>query len=203
MTGRELWDQLAAYGPAGMFLLTLIDTAALPTAQAVDLLIVIQAAAAPGLALPLFACAVAGSTLGAMLVWAAGRKGGGWALRGALKPERMERIREQVQRYDAAALILPAALPIPLSPMKVVIFATGALGVGFWRAAIAFAFGRALRYGALVGLGMYFGDRAWPLIKQHGPAAVAVGVALAAIYFLFRSRRGRPARSSAAPGAGL
>jgi membrane protein YqaA with SNARE-associated domain len=188
MSWREIWDQLAAYGPLGMFVIAIVDTAFLPTAQAVDLLVVVQAAAAPSLAPLLLVCMVAGSVTGAMILWSIARQGGAWALRKSFKEQRIEKVRRQIRQYDAAALILPAALPLPLSPMKAFVFAAGALGVGAVRTALAFGFGRLLRYGLLIALGVWFGDEAWPLIKEHAGWAIAAALALTVVWFWYHSR---------------
>lgn len=188
MSWRAIWDQLAAYGPLGMFVIAIVDTAFLPTAQAVDLLVVVQAAALPGAAPMLLVCVVAGSVGGAMILWSIARKGGAWALSKSVSEAKIESVREQIRKYDAAALILPAFLPIPLSPMKVFVLAAGALGVSPVRTALAFGFGRLLPYGLLIALGVWFGDDAWPLIKQHAAAAIGVTLALTALWFWYRSR---------------
>jgi membrane protein DedA with SNARE-associated domain len=192
MSWRAIWDQLAAYGPFGMFAIAIADTAFLPTAQAVDLLVVVQAAAAPELAPLLLLCMVTGSVIGALILWSIARRGGAWALRKSFKEERLDKVREKIRKYDAAALIIPTFLPIPFSPMKLFLFAAGALGVGPVRTALAVAFGRLLRYGLLIGLGVWLGDDAWPLIKQHAGLVIAVTLALIALYLA--ARRSRPER---------
>jgi membrane protein YqaA with SNARE-associated domain len=189
MSWRAIWDQLAAYGPLGMFAIAIVDTAFLPTAQAVDLLVVVQAAAAPEQAPALLMCMVAGSVVGALILWSIARGGGAWALRRSFKEERIEKVREKIRKYDAAALIIPTFLPIPFSPMKIFIFMAGALEVSPVRTAFAVALGRLMRYGLLIGLGVWFGDDAWPLIKQHAGVAIAVTLALVALFFLLRMRR--------------
>ena len=164
---KAFLTSLATAGPAAMFVITLADTAFLPTAQVVDLLIMTQAAAAPSLAWALGGFAVAGSTTGAMILYAIARGGGGWALRRSVSEEKLEKIREKLQRWDALALILPTAIPLPFAPMKIFLVAAGALGVSPIRAALAVAFARTLRYGLLILLGIYFGDQAWQVIRQN------------------------------------
>ena len=193
MSWRATWDQLAAYGPLGMFFIAIVDTAFLPTAQAVDLLVVVQAAAAPHIAPALLVCVVAGSVTGAMILWSIARRGGAWAMRKSVSEAKLERIRERIRRYDAAALILPAFLPIPLSPMKVFVFAAGALGISPVRTALAFGFGRVLRYGLLIALGVWFGDDAWPLIRDNAGLAIAIVLALTVLWFWLSSRARRQA----------
>jgi hypothetical protein len=53
--------------------------------------------------------------------------------------------------------------------------------------------GRLLRYGLLIGLGVWLGDDAWPLIKQHAATVIAVTLALAALFFALRARRSEEA----------
>ncbi len=193
MSWRALWDRLVSYGPLGMFAIAIADTAFLPTAQAVDLLVVVQAAAAPSSAPLLLACVVAGSVTGAMILWTIARRGGEWAMRKRVSDEQLASVRERIRKYDAAALILPAFLPVPLSPMKVFVLAAGALGVSPVRTALAFGFGRLLRYGLLIGLGVWFGDEAWPLIREHAGAAILTTLACAAAWLWWKARQGRAA----------
>lgn len=173
---KAFWASLSALGPAAMFVVTIADTAVLPTAQAVDLLILTQAAAAPESAWLLGLFAVTGSTVGGMILYGVARGGGRWALRRSVSEARLERVRAKVRRYDALALILPTAVPLPLAPMKVFIAAAGALGVSSVRAAVAIAFARTLRYGLLILIGIYYGEEAWDWIKAN-----SVWIALACI----------------------
>jgi membrane protein YqaA with SNARE-associated domain len=193
---KAQWAALSALGPPGMFVVTIFDTAFLPTAQAVDLLIITQAAAAPKLAPALGACAVAGSTLGAMILYYIARGGGGWALRKSVSDAKIEEIRCKLDQYGAAALILPAMVPVPLSPMKIFIFAAGALGVQPLRVAAAMAFARTVRYTGLILLGVWYGEEAWEIFKRHTPLIVGAATAALVLYFgvrALRSRRGKSA----------
>jgi membrane protein YqaA with SNARE-associated domain len=152
-------------------------------------MVVVQAAAAPEAAPLLLACMVAGSVAGALILWSIARSGGGWALRRSIKEEKLEKVREKIRKYDAAALVIPTFLPIPFSPMKIFIFAAGALGVSPVRTGFAIALGRLMRYGLLIGLGVWLGDDAWPLIKHHAGWVMAVALALIALALLIHNRR--------------
>ncbi|MEZ5361675.1 MAG: hypothetical protein R2748_04850 [Bryobacterales bacterium] len=189
MNWRAIWDQLVSYGPLGMFVIAIVDTAFLPTAQAVDLMVVMQAAAAPEMALPLFVCMVLGSSVGAVILWSIARSGGAWALSRSIKAEKLERVRAKIRKYDAAALVIPSFLPIPGSPMKLFIFAAGALGISPLRIGVAVGAGKVGRYGLMIGLGLWLGDEAWPLIKQYGGRVAVAALALIAIAFALRARR--------------
>jgi membrane protein YqaA with SNARE-associated domain len=189
---KSTWTTLFALGPAAMFFVTIADTAFLPTAQAVDLLILTQAAAAPESALWLGLSAVAGSTVGAMILYGIAHHGGGWALRRAVSQERLEGIRGQLRKYDALALFIPTALPAPLAPMKVFIAAAGALKLGWVRTGVVVAAARVVRYGLLIYLGIEFGDQAWALIREHSSTVLGGVAAAVLLWFLggyLRKRR--------------
>ena len=183
------WAYLSVLGPPAMFLVTIVDTAVLPTAQAVDLLILMQAAAVPERSLELGLYAVAGSTLGAMALYYLARKGGSRALVKTFSEERIERVRHKLAHYDALALAVPTALPVPLFPMKLFVVSAGALEVDPARTAITIAAARSVRYFGLILLGRWLGVDAWLLIKQNAWIAVAVtSVVIALFVWLNRSR---------------
>lgn len=184
------WAYLSVLGPPAMFLVTIVDTAVLPTAQAVDLLILIQAAAAPERSIELGLYAVAGSTLGAMMLYYLARKGGARALVRTFSEERIERVRTKLARYDALALAVPTALPVPLFPMKLFVVSAGALEVDPARTALTVAAARSVRYFGLILLGRWLGVDAWPLIRDNAWIAVAVTIAVIALFLLLH--RGRP-----------
>ncbi len=196
MTFKAWWASLAALGPPAMFLITAADTAILPTAQAVDLLILAQAAAAPERWLELGLFAVSGSTFGAMALYALARKGGGWALGRTFKPERIESVRVQLRKYDAWALAVPTLLPIPFSPMKLFIASAGALGVSPLKAAVSVALARGVRYFTLILLGAWLGDDAWRLIKENIGVALLVCAAAGGAYWLWQASKKRRAAAA-------
>ena len=182
------WASLAALGPPAMFVITVADTAFLPTAQAVDLLILAQAAAAPERWLELGLFAVTGSTAGAMILYGLARKGGGWALGRTFKPERIESVRVKLRKYDAWALAVPTALPVPLSPMKLFIASAGVLGVNPVKTAVSIALARTVRYFGLILMGAWFGDDAWRLIKENVGVALLICAAAFGAYLLLQKK---------------
>jgi membrane protein YqaA with SNARE-associated domain len=191
MNINDLWASLSTLGPAAMFLVTIVDTAVLPTAQAVDLLILVQAAAAPEHSWELGLFAVAGSTLGAMLLYFLARKGGSPLLVKIFSEGRIERVKEKLLRYDALALAIPSALPLPLFPMKLFVASAGVLEVAPGRTAMVVAAGRSVRYFGLILLGRWLGVDAWPVIQEN--AWVALAVCLVPIAILIWLNHGRSA----------
>lgn len=191
MNINGLWASLSTLGPAAMFLVTVADTAVLPTAQAVDLLILVQAATAPEHSWELGLCAVAGSTLGAMLLYFLARKGGSPLLVKIFSEGRIERVKEKLLRYDALALAIPSALPLPLFPMKLFVASAGVLEVAPGRTAMIVAAGRSVRYFGLILLGRWLGVDAWPVIQDN--AWVALAVCLVPVAILIWLNHGRSA----------
>lgn len=165
-----------------MMLVTIADTAFLPTAQLVDLLILTQAAREPETWVQLGLFATLGSTIGALILYVIARGGGGWALRKSVKPERLERIRRKILKYDVLALVLPTAVPLPLAPMKVFVVVAGALGVPPMRFGVTVALARAVRYFSLILLGVYFGEEVWAAIEGR---MWMFGLGGVAIFLLF------------------
>ena len=191
MNINGVWASLSTLGPAAMFLVTVADTAVLPTAQAVDLLILVQAATAPEHSWELGLCAVAGSTLGAMLLYFLARKGGSPLLVKIFSEGRIERVKEKLLRYDALALAIPSALPLPLFPMKLFVASAGVLEVAPGRTAMIVAAGRSVRYFGLILLGRWLGVDAWPVIQDN--AWVALAVCLVPVAILIWLNHGRSA----------
>lgn len=183
------WASLSTMGPAAMFFVTVADTAILPTAQAVDLLILLQAAAAPEHSWELGLFAVAGSTLGAMLLYFLARKGGSPLLVKIFSEGRIERVKEKLLRYDALALAIPSALPLPLFPMKLFVASAGVLEVAPGRTAMIVAASRSVRYFGLILLGRWLGVDAWPIIQAN--AWIALTVCLVPIAILIWLNHGR------------
>jgi membrane protein YqaA with SNARE-associated domain len=178
-----------------MFFVTIADTAVLPTAQAVDLLILVQAAAYPHHSLELGLFAVAGSTLGAMLLYFVARKGGSKALVRVFSEERMDRVKEKLLRYDALALAIPSALPVPLFPMKLFVASAGVLELSPARTATIVAVGRSVRYFGLILLGRWLGVDAWPIIQENAWLAVLVCLVSVAILVWLNHGRSTGART--------
>ncbi len=178
---RELVAALQAWGPAGVFLLALIDSAGIPLPVGVDALVITLAALDAGQAAPAAALAVAGSAMGCMFLFLAARKGGELYLARYTHEGRGARLREWFRRYGLATVFVPAMIPIPM-PVKVPILCAGALGVAPWRFLAVVLAARIPRYAGLAYLGASLGDKALPWLRSHlwhlSAAAVVVLVLL-------------------------
>ena len=134
-----------------------------------------------------------------MILYYLARKGGSRALVKTFSEERIQKVRHKLARYDALALAVPTALPVPLFPMKLFVVSAGALEVDPARTAITVAAARSVRYFGLILLGRWLGADAWPLIKQNAWIAVAVTAVVIALFVWLN--RGRPPGTATDRGA--
>lgn len=188
---KKFANMLVAWGPPGLFLLTLLDSAGVPIPGVVDALLVFLAAKTPALWLLYAALAVTGSLMGTMILFFIARKGGEKFLDKRTATGRGARFKDWYLRYGLVTVFIPAVSVIPM-PMKIAVFCAGALGVPTARfAAVVFA-ARAVRYFGLAWLGSQMGDNTLAWINAHKGAILGGLGALALVLFLlvrFASRR--------------
>ena len=180
--GAWLAAAAAALGPWGIFLVALADNAFIPLPQGVDALLVVQAMHSPSTAYLAAGLGVAGSVIGSVVLYSLARRAGAAMLRKRVSEAGMQRIRRTIEEYGAAALIPPAAIPLPL-PMKPVVLAAGIfqMPLGSFCAAIVFA--RVLRYFGVAYLALRFGGNALAFAEEHALAAALLCVALTAAFY--------------------
>ncbi len=186
---QKLTATLVSFGPAGIFLITLIDSAGVPLPGGADLLLVLLSSRNPALA-PLYAgLAVLGSLLGTMFLYFLARKGGEAFLDRRTATGRGARFRHWYQKYGMVTVFVPALSPVPM-PMKIPVFCAGALGVPPLRLAGIVAIARVIRYGGLAWLGTKVGENSMAVIltyKWHLLGGVLL-LAVALVIYLRTSR---------------
>jgi membrane protein YqaA with SNARE-associated domain len=184
-----VWNRLAqtliAWGPHGLFVLAILDSAGLPVVGGVDALLVAIAASNPREAYLAAAFAVLGSLAGSLALYALARKGGEVFLSKRISGRRAARMHVWFQRYGLITVFIPAISPLPL-PMKIPVFCAGALQVrvAYFSAVVLAA--RAIRYFALAYLAEHYGRQTFHFLLAHGfsVAAAAIGLAIAAAVLL-------------------
>ncbi|MCC6394040.1 MAG: VTT domain-containing protein, partial [Bryobacterales bacterium] len=125
---KKIVAVLTSWGPFGLFVLAILDSAGIPLPAAVDALVVATAAVNPASAYLDAAMAVFGSAIGSMVLFYIGRKGGEAYLDRITASRPTHRFREWFQTYGLITVFIPALLPIPM-PLKVFVLSAGALGV--------------------------------------------------------------------------
>ena len=184
-------DWLKALGPAGAFLLAVLDSAGIPLPTGVDLMLILTAITNPGLGWLTAALAIFGSAIGCMILFFIARKGGRVYLERHAHSPRAMRFRQWFDRYGLLTVFIPVLVPIPL-PVKVFVLSAGALGVRPRSFLLTVLAGRIPRYLGLAYLGMQLGENSMPWLKAHTWHLTGVAVALfAGLYIAIRIKGAR------------
>jgi membrane protein YqaA with SNARE-associated domain len=164
----RLNEYLIFMGIPGLLAISFIDSAAVPLAGGPDAVILLLAWQRPGLFFLIALAAAVGSTLGCMVLYGIGRKGGEKAL-ARFSPQKREWVENRMKEYGIWIIIASVIAPPPF-PTKLVVLAAGVLRTSKIQLVAGAFTGRLLRYGLLAYLGAQFGDEAARLIKAHYPA---------------------------------
>lgn len=163
---RHLTDILVAWGPAGILLLSILDSSGIPVAGVFDALLILIAVQRPSVAWLCAGMAVIGSTVGnSMLFWAA-RKGGGGFMERATPDGRTARFRRWFRRYGMVTVFIPALVPIPM-PLKVFVISAGVTGTALPEFVIVVLVARLLRYFGEAWLGVTLGRESTKFLTTH------------------------------------
>ena len=163
---KQFVATLVAWGPPGLLILAALDSAGIPIPAAVDALIMLLAANAPGTAYLAAAMALVGSLCGSMFLFFAARKGGEKYLEKRTIGERGRKLRQWFQHYGLLTVFISAISPIPM-PMKLFVASSGALGVSPPHFFLTVLAARVPRYVALAYLGSQLGSEAGAYLKSH------------------------------------
>jgi membrane protein YqaA with SNARE-associated domain len=168
---------LVAWGPAGLFILAAADSAGVPAVGGVDALLIAIAANRPAIAYLSALCAVGGSLIGSIVLFAISRKGGEVFLARYTATRTGKRLHAWFERYGLATVFIPAVSPLPM-PMKIPVFCSGALGV-HWAAFVGtIAAARVVRYFVLAYLAQRYGTETLTFLKYHWRAVLAIAISL-------------------------
>ncbi len=171
---------LLSWGPQGLFLLAILDSAGLPVVGGVDALLIALAIHSPAQSYLAALCAVAGSLIGSSILFAIARKGGEVFLARHISGKRGARLHSWFERYGLITVFIPALSPIPM-PMKVPVFCAGALEV-HWRYFLGVvAAARLIRYFALAYLSSRFGITTFGVLRSHWPLVILVAILLGVV----------------------
>lgn len=179
---RHLTEILTGWGPAGILLLSVLDSSGVPVAGVFDALLILIAVKTPGVAWWCAGLAVLGSTAGStMLFWAA-RKGGGSYMDKAAPAGRAAKFREWFRRYGLVTVFVPALLPIPM-PLKLFVISAGVTGTALSEFIGVVLLARILRYFGEAWLGIRLGLDSTAFLKAHAWHFAGASVLLCAVLF--------------------
>lgn len=163
---RHLTDILIAWGPAGILLLSILDSSGVPVAGVFDALLILVAVQRPSVAWICAGLAVVGSAVGnTMLYWAA-RKGGSAFMSKAAPEGRAAKFRNWFRRYGMVTVFIPALIPIPM-PLKLFVISAGVTGTALIEFVGVVLLARILRYFGEAWLGVTLGRESTTFLKTH------------------------------------
>ena len=192
---QGLLEWLKAFGPLGLFGISLVDSAGIPLPGGPDAVMIWLSANTPAL-MPLYAlAATAGSAIGCTLLYLVARRAGVAALK-RVTPGRRDRIENLLGRYDLIAVMVPAVLPPPF-PFKPFVLCAGVFRLKTWRFITAIFIGRSVRFLIEGWLAIRFGEDAGRIIRQHGWKVLVAVAVLAVSGFTVSFLRARARRSRA------
>jgi membrane protein YqaA with SNARE-associated domain len=186
----RLNEYLLFMGIPGLLVISFLDSAAIPMAGGPDAVIILLSWRSPAVTYLIVLAAAIGSTLGCLVLYGIGKKGGAKAL-SRFNPERVAWIERKMQEYGAWAIFAAVMAPPPF-PTKPFILAAGVLQAGKRRFAASVFAGRLVRYSLLGYLGAKFGDQSAKIIKSHYPEICIVllcGILLIVLIRFIRNKR--------------
>jgi membrane protein YqaA with SNARE-associated domain len=190
---HHLTDALVSWGPAGILLLSILDSSGVPVAGVFDAFLILIAVEHPSSAWLCASLAVAGSMVGNIILFSAAHRGGRRFMNKAAPEGKAARFREWFKRYGMVTVFVPALIPIPM-PMKLFVISAGVMGTSITEFFSVVLLARTLRYFGEAWLGLTLGRESTSFLKSHAWifAVSAVGL-FAALYgfILLRDRRRR------------
>jgi membrane protein YqaA with SNARE-associated domain len=190
-----LTDALIAWGPAGILLLSILDSSGVPVAGVFDALLILIAVERPSVAWLCAGLAVAGSTIGNVILFSTARRGGRRFMNNAAPEGKGAKFREWFRRYGLITVFVPALMPIPM-PLKLFVISAGVTGTSLTQFVSVILVARILRYFGAAWLGVTLGRESTSFLRVHAWNFVEGAVALFAALYLYVLLRDRSHRSS-------
>jgi membrane protein YqaA with SNARE-associated domain len=191
----HLTQILVAWGPLGILVLSILDSAGIPVAAVFDALLILIAVQRPSVGWWCAGLAVIGSTVGNAILFHLSQRGGRQVLEKSASEGRAMRFRAWFKRFGLLTVFIPALIPIPM-PMKLFVITAGVFGTPVWEFLGVIILARIVRYFGEVWLGIALGHDSTSYLKTHvwqfSGSAVALFVVLYGI-MLWRHRMAGPA----------
>jgi membrane protein YqaA with SNARE-associated domain len=185
---------LITFGAFGLFAVALLDSAFVPLPSSADALMLLLSTAHPRW-MPLYAfMATAGSAIGCWILYLISRRAGARALR-RFSEAKQKRVKDWIERYDMAAVLVATLLPPPF-PFKLFVVTAGVFRFSLMRFMIAIVVGRAFRFLLEGFFAVRYGDQAKDILARYYPW-IGLGVVLIILIYVssMSLRRHRAARS--------
>jgi membrane protein YqaA with SNARE-associated domain len=192
----ELTAALIAFGPWGVFLLALVDSAGLPIVAGADVLILLVGVKAPDRAYFTAFMALAGSLGGNLVLFLAARRGGRRFLRTQLDSTQPHPFQRWFHRYGLATVFVPALVPLAPLPLKIFVISAGALFTPIGRFTSVIVAARSVRYFGEAYLGLRLRSHAQAFLTRNAwtltGGAFALVIALYVLIHWMNKRSSQP-----------
>jgi membrane protein DedA with SNARE-associated domain len=193
---KTLFNTLVSWGPMGVLLMAVLDSAGIPLPGGVDVLVVMLSATGATRGYTAAALAIIGSVIGNLILFYIARKGGEAYMERHYVSARGQRFRRWFQHYGLLTVFIPALIPIPL-PLKIFVLSAGALGVSARAFFLTIVAARIPRYFGLAYLGARLGENSLEWFRQNALGLTLFGTALfAALYAAVRIKDRLRARAA-------
>ena len=180
---KEFVDQLVEWGPLGVFLLSLIDSAGVPLPSFVDVYLIGVVMKSPALAVPTMVAAIVGSLLGNGVLYGIARKGGKLYLDKLTARPRGQKFRQWFDKYGLVTVFVPAVSVVPM-PLKFFAVSAAVFNVPLVQILGVIAVARVIRYGLVAWLAAAFGEQTKTLIGEHKLWFAVGALALGLLFYL-------------------
>ncbi len=184
---------LMIMGIPGLIIISFLDSAAVPLTGGPDAMVLLLCWQRPALSLVIALAAALGSTLGCLVLYGFGAKGGEKAL-SRFSTKKTDWVKNKMRKNGVWAIIVGVLAPPPF-PTKLLVLAAGVLQIGRLRFTCAVLAGRILRYSLVAYLGAGFGSSASALLKDYLPIIALVAVCCLLLRYLIRALH-NPARAA-------
>ena len=187
-------EYLITFGAFGLFAVALLDSTFVPLPSSADALMLLLSTAHPRWMLLYAFMATAGSALGCWILYLVSRRAGTRALR-RFSEAKQKRVKELIDRYDMAAVLVATLLPPPF-PFKLFVVTAGVFRFSLVRFMIAIIAGRAFRFLLEGFIAVRYGDEAKEILARYYPW-IGLGLAFAVLIWVssMSFRKHRSARS--------
>ncbi len=180
---KQFLEALRDLGPAGVFVLAVLDSAGIPVVSGVDAHLVWICIAKPESAYAAAGMALLGSLVGSLVLFSIARKGGEVYLNRYTQSPRGARLRRWFLEYGLLTIFVPALIPIPM-PLKIFVLSAGALRVSPLVFTLVLMGARVPRYFVLAWLGLQLGSDTLPYLAHHVWQMVCMAVGLFVVLYL-------------------
>ncbi|HET9526168.1 MAG TPA: VTT domain-containing protein [Pyrinomonadaceae bacterium] len=187
-------EYLITFGAFGLFAVALLDSSFVPLPSSADALMLLLSTAHPRWMVLYAFMATAGSALGCWILYMVSRRAGARALR-RFSEAKQKRVKDLIDRYDMAAVLVATLLPPPF-PFKLFVVTAGVFRFSLVRFMIAIVVGRAFRFLLEGYFAVRYGDEAKEILARYYPW-IGLGLALAVLIWVssMSFRKHRSARS--------